>query len=103
MQRDDARADKAGRQDDRRRGALDDGRHAEAQQKPDDGAVRHFAHRFFQRAGRAVLQSVAHDAHAVEEQRQSAEQCDHMKNTHILLPSSQRGRAAASDSHNLIL
>ena len=73
VQCNDARTDESGRQDDRRRGALDDSRHAESQQEADDGTVCHLAHRFLQRAGRAVLQPIAHHAHTVEEQRQSAE------------------------------
>ena len=58
VQCNDARADKAGRQDDRRRGALDDSRHAESQQEADDGTVCHLAHRFF--SARRTSRASAH-------------------------------------------
>lgn len=44
------------------------------EKKADDEAVCDLVHRFFQRAGRAVHQPVAHQAHAVEKQRQTVEQ-----------------------------
>ena len=82
MQRHHARADKARRQHDRRRRALDDRRDHKAQQKADERIVRHLFHRALEGIGRTFFQSVAHQAHAVQEQRQTAKEGDQVENRH---------------------
>jgi len=82
VQRHHARADKARRQHDRRRRALDDRRDHKAQQKADERIVRHLFHRALEGIGRTFFQSVAHQAHAVQEQRQTAKEGDQVENRH---------------------
>ena len=82
-ERQDARTDKAGGQHNRRRGALDYRRDRKAEEKARQRAVCHFFHCALERVGGASFQPVAHEAHAVEEQRQAAEKRNNVKNRHM--------------------
>ena len=75
------------RPDDRRRGALDDGRHDGAGQKSKNDIVGQLAQKILQGRAGALFQAVAHDFHAVEEHCQAAQQGnDHQNCTHNRLP-----------------
>ena len=82
VQRHDASADQARCEHDGRRGALDDRRHAKAEQKSDQRVVRHLFHCALERIGGASLQPVAHQAHTVQEQRKAAKERNDVEDRH---------------------
>ena len=82
VQRHYTSADKTRCQHDRRRGALDHCRDHKAEQETDERVVRHLFHCALECVGRALFQSVAHQAHTVEEQRKTAKEGDQVENRH---------------------
>ena len=80
--RQDARADQAGCNDDGGRGRLDQCRDRDAQDKRLERVVGHLFHDVLHGAGGVFLQGIAHQAHAVQEHGQAAQQGQDIKETH---------------------
>ena len=78
----DACADEAGGDDDRGCRGLDEGGDADAQQECLDHVVGDVLHDLFEGPGGTLLEAVAHQAHAIEEHGQAAEQCQQIKKIH---------------------
>ena len=81
-QRQDARADKAGGDDDHSRRGLNERCDKDAQKKRFERVVGHLFHGALERAGGVFFQRIPHQPHAVQEHGKAAEQGDHIKYIH---------------------
>ena len=80
----DARIDKTNDHDRRRRRRLDDRRHQRTQQHGLDLVLRQLFKDALQLAAGKAGQAVAHDVHAVQEQRQTTDHIQYAENIHIV-------------------
>ena len=61
---------------------MNEGRNQKSQQKSRQWIICYFLHKFFERAGGTLLQTISHQPHTVKKQRKSAEERDKIEDIH---------------------
>ena len=97
-----ARGDQTRGDDDGGRAGLDQRRHGQAQDESADRAAGQLFHGQLQRAGGALLEAVPHEAHAVEEHGEAAQQGDEIENAQIRRSFRDRGHILLSNQNQTI-
>ena len=82
----DAAVDKADHHNGGGTGRLNDRGYAQAQEKSLDGIIGQLAQDLLQLAASLLLQRLAHNVHAEQEQGQAAEQGKDIENSHFVFP-----------------